>query len=365
MNRRAILIGAGATLVAGAGVAAGSLARMGAPKGYASAMSALRAPLRSEPGLRDVVRYATLAPSGHNTQPWRFRLEDKAIRILPDLARRTPVVDPDDHHLYVSLGCAAQNLALAAQAHGLTGETRFEPKGAGEVVFEFKSGGAARPPLLEAISHRQSTRSEFDARPVAASDLALLERAAQMEGVDAALIIDRRRLDRIRDLVISGNSAQMADPAFVDELKNWMRFNPRAALAHGDGLYSAASGNPILPTWLGGPMFDLAFKASSENQKYARHMDTASGVAVFVAARADPEHWVRVGWACQRFALQATALGMKVAFINQPVEVAALRDDLAALVGAPGRRPDIVIRFGYGPSLPMSPRRPVASVLDG
>jgi hypothetical protein len=72
---------------------------------------------------------------------------------------------------------------------------------------------------------------------------------------------------------------------------------------------------------------------------------------------------MRAGRACQRFALQATALGLKHAFINQPVEVAALRPQLASLLGMPGRRPDIVMRFGYGPTLPFSPRRPVEAVL--
>lgn len=84
---------------------------------------------------------------------------------------------------------------------------------------------------------------------------------------------------------------------------------------------------------------------------------------MFVGVRDDKEHWVRAGRASQRFALQATALGMKHAFINQPVEVASLRPELAALVGLPERRPDIVMRFGYGQALPFSARRPVEAVL--
>ena len=74
----------------------------------------------------DFVRYATLAPSGHNTQPWRFSIGENRIDIRPDLSRRTPVVDPDDHHLFVSLGCAAENLILAAGARGRPGELYFE-----------------------------------------------------------------------------------------------------------------------------------------------------------------------------------------------------------------------------------------------
>jgi hypothetical protein len=84
---------------------------------------------------------------------------------------------------------------------------------------------------------------------------------------------------------------------------------------------------------------------------------------IFLAEHEDKAHWIAVGRACQRFALAATSLGLRHAFINQPVEVARLRPELAALVGESGKRPDIVVRFGYGPALPFSPRRPVATVL--
>jgi hypothetical protein len=83
-----------------------------------------------------------------------------------------------------------------------------------------------------------------------------------------------------------------------------------------------------------------------------------------VGEAADPAHWVAVGRACQRFALQATALGLKLSFVNQPVEVVSLRPDLAALIGMSERRPDIVMRFGFGPSMPFSPRRPVSAIID-
>ena len=170
-------------------------------------------------------------------------------------------------------------------------------------------------------------------------------------------------IERLRDLVVTGNNAQMADPAFMQELKAWLRFSPHQAARTGDGLFSAASGSPALPSWLGPLLFDWTVTAASEADRYARHLRSSAGVAVFIGQRADPEHWVHVGRACQRFALQATALGLRHAFINQPVEVPALRPELASLIGAAGRRPDLVMRFGHGPALPFSARRPVASVL--
>ena len=363
MNRRTVMLGGGAALIAGAGAVAASFGRMGSGADYDAAIAQSRAPLRDDANLRDIVRYATLAANGHNTQPWRFRLSDRAIHILPDLARRTPVVDPDDHHLYVNLGCAAENLALAASASGRPGELRFEPAEDGAVVFDYAPGAAVLSALCDAIPKRQSTRALYDGRSVLPSDLAKLQDAAKIPGVELVLITDRQQLGRLRDLVIAGNNAQMADPRFLAELKAWIRFNPRSALASGDGLYSGASGNPAMPDWLGALMFDLVFRADGEKDKYSRQIESSAGAAVFFGAKADHEHWVHVGRACQRFALQATALGLKHAFVNQPVEVADLRSDLAALAGFPGRRPDLVMRFGYGPTLPKSPRRPIDAVL--
>lgn len=363
MNRRNLLMGGGALAVAGVGAAYLGLRQMGAMEEYNGSVAQTRAVLSQGPEMRDFIRYATLAPNGHNTQPWRFRASESRIDILPDPARRTPVVDPDDHHVFVSLGAAAENLAIAGATRGRPGETSFSADGEGAVVFSFGGGRESEPALFDAITQRQSTRADYDGRAIAAADLQTLAKAAKTPGVDLVLITARAQMDRMRDLVVAGNSAQLADPAFVSELKSWIRFSPRQAMTTGDGLFSAASGNPALPDWLGQRLFDMVFKTDAENDKYARQIRSSAGLAVFVSAQDDKEHWARAGRACQRFALQATALGLKHAFINQPVEVASLRPDLAALAGLPGRRPDIVMRFGYGTALPFSARRPVDAVL--
>ena len=364
MNRRQILIGGGASVVAlgtGAGVVA--VRQMSAASSYAEATTAAHRSLAARPDARELIRYATLAPSGHNTQPWRFAIEPGAITIRPDFARRTPIVDPDDHHLYVSLGSAAENLVLAAAARGIRGEASFDPAGDGAIRFRHEQGASEPSALFDAIPRRQSTRADYDGRAVSPADLKKLAAAASITGVDMILFTDRPMIDRVRDLVLAGNSRQMDDPAFMRELKSWLRFNPRQALETGDGLYSATTGNPVVPGWIGRPALDLFLTTKSENEKYARQLSSSAGLAVFVGAKVDRAHWVAVGRASQRFALQATALGLKHAYINQPVEVPAYWPNLASLVGMPGVRPDLVMRFGYGPLLPYSPRRPVPDVI--
>lgn len=363
MNRRNVLIGAGALALTGAALTYSEIQRMGSIQDYAAAVALTRRTLSARPEIHDLIRYATLAPNGHNTQPWRFRVQEDRITILPDWARRTPVVDPDDHHVFVSLGAAAENLLIASCARGRPGTIRFDGTGDGSVVFSFGEGSAPEPALFGAITRRQSTRSEYDGRSVTAADLQSLANAALMPDVDLILITDRTQMDRVRDLVVDGNAVQLGDPAFMRELKSWIRFNPHDALTTGDGLFSVASGNPALPDWLGPGLLSLVLKPDTDNEKYTRQIRSSAGLALFSGAQEDKAHWVQVGRACQRFSLQATALGMKMAYVNQPSEVVALRPELAALAGIPGRRPDILMRFGYAEAMPFSARRPVDSVL--
>jgi hypothetical protein len=122
--------------------------------------------------------------------------------------------------------------------------------------------------------------------------------------------------------VVLGNSAQMNDKAFVAELKSWIRFSGCDAVRRGDGLYAASSGNPALPDRLGRMLFDLIFTPKAEKDKYARQVH-----------------------------------------LNMPVEVASLRPPFAGAIGIANKRPDLVIRFGRGPKLPPSSRRPPPAVL--
>ena len=102
-------------------------------------------------------------------------------------------------------------------------------------------------------------------------------------------------MDRVRDLVLAGNSAQLVDPEFIRELKAWLRFSPREAALAGDGLFSAASGSQTLPASLGPTLFDWVFTAEAENEKYARQLRLSAGIAVFVSEKDDREHWVLAG----------------------------------------------------------------------
>lgn len=321
-------------------------------------VSTVRGPLQEE-----LVRCATLAPSSHNTQCWSFAVQENAMSVLPDLSRRCPAVDPDDHHLFVSLGCATENLVQAALAHGLQADATFDATAGGAVRVRLDPTRAAASDLFKAIFARQCTRAEFDGQAVSADELKLLERAGTGRGVQLLILSEKAAMEKMLAQVLAANTVQMDDPAFVDEFKHWIRFGDAEAVRTGDGLFTRASGNLAVPRWLGERLFSSFFTAKSENDKYAKQVRSSAGIAVFVSERNDAAHWVEVGRCYQRFALQATALGIRNAFLNQPVEVASMRPQLARDLGLGARRPDLVVRFGRGAEMPRSLRRPVSAVL--
>jgi predicted RNA methylase len=359
---RRILLGIGAAASGGA-----LLSACGASDDEVTTIStALRRPLRTDAPdpAPEIVRYATLAANSHNTQPWLFRRSVAGLRIRPDFSRRTPAVDPDDHHLFVSLGCASENMALAAGAFGRRASVAFDPaQRAIEIGLE--SAPIETSPLLPMIARRQSTRSAYEPRALPPHVVAALEDSVRaIEGVRLVLLTARREIARVRDFVIEANRLQMADAAFVRELREWLRFDAARALRTRDGLFSAASGNPTLYDPLGRLIFPYVFTEAREAERYRTQIDSSSAVALFIADRADEAHWIQIGRACQRFALTATLLDMKHAYVNPPVEVSAIRPQFSLAFGLGEARVDLVLRLGYAPALPYSLRRPIEAVWE-
>ncbi len=360
LNRRGLLLAAGAAVVAGGAI----YATTRGPSYESVAHSVWTPPTAAgDPDLRYLIHHATLAANSHNTQPWLFSGSAKSVTIRPDLERATPVVDPDNHHLFASLGCAGENLLLAAAAAGTSGELQFVDAGDGHIEIALAAGDAKQDPLFAAIADRQCTRSNYDGRPVAKDDLKRLETAAQVDGCRVVLLSDTAKTEQALELILAANAEQVSDPAFASELLAWLRFNSVAAVRTRDGLYSGCSGNPTMPTWIGKMMFGFVFTPQAENDKYAEQIRSSSGLAVFVADRDDPAHWVQAGRSYQRFALQATALGIRHAFVNQPLEVARHRPQVANLAGVSGQRPNLIVRYGYAPPMPRSLRRPLDEII--
>ncbi len=312
---------------------------------------------------RELVRYATLAPSSHNTQCWKFKIEEKAITILPDLKRRCPSVDPNDHHLFVSLGCATENLIQAAQAYGFRTDTTFNNLANDGIKISLENTKSTSSNLFNAITERQSTRTEYENKTLSLEELRSLEAVGLGKGVNILIFTEKNMTEKILEYILLANSIQLKDQAFIKELKTWVRFNKNEAVQKKDGLFSLAAGNPSIPTWMGNLFFDFILDSKSENEKYVKQVRSSSGIAIFTSDSNHEENWIEVGRCYERFALLATSLGIRNAFLNQPIEVPTLKHQFETFLGLGDQRADLIVRFGRGRLMPRSLRRPLDAVI--
>lgn len=315
----------------------------------------------SQARMRELVRAATLAANGHNTQPWRFAISADAITILPDATRRLPVVDPHDRELWISLGCALENLLVAARAMGYAPEVTY-PEATEAITVRLRPGVAQAGPLFTAIPLRQNTRALYDGQPIPVADLAQVQRLPLEPGVILQVRTGAAERELVLEYVTGGNLRQYADQAFVAELIAWLRFTKREALATLDGLYTRCAGNAEVPRWLGQRVV-AGTQPQQQADADAAKLRSAPAVAVIASATDDKVEWVRTGQVYERLALTTTTLNIKSALLNQPVEVAALRGQFQQACDLGPALPQLVLRLGYAGTMPRSPRRPVEQVL--
>jgi nitroreductase len=308
--------------------------------------------------LQDLVRAATLAPSSHNTQPWLFRLEGQTVELLADRTRALPANDPDDRELTISCGCALFNLRVAAAAAGLDAEVALLPDAAdadllARVRLAPSVAAQADAELSAAMAERRTTRERFAASAVDPQALRNLVDAVQSEGATLTVLdTDDQRLAAAA-LVAEGDAMQWANPSWRRELAAWM--HPRR---RGDGLTLPALAIPVAQLVV--RTFDMGHGVAAKDRELA---DESPVLAVLTTEGDMPRDWLAAGQALQRLLLVGVRRGLQASYLNQPVQVAALRPKLQQITGRPGYA-QLLLRIGSPTQvLPAAPRRPLADVL--
>ena len=309
-----------------------------------------------------MIEQAVKAPSGHNTQPWKFRLYSDHIDILPDFSRALPVVDPEHRELFVSLGCAAENLCIAAAHKGWLGKVSTSTDGIIHVGLSRQEG--IEGPHFEQIARRQTNRRCYNGSMISDNALALLKKITVEPGIGIHLFRKgTQAFDDIAALVCEGNKRQMGNPAFKAELRQWMRYNRKHQDETADGLSYAVFGAPNLPRFMAEFIISHSLDAAKQNKTDRRNIASASHFALFTTRDNSLEHWVALGRTLQRFLLAATAADIAHAYANQPNETPELAERMAQTLGIAGEYPTILIRLGYAKASAYALRRGIEGLI--
>ncbi|HEY9200710.1 MAG TPA: nitroreductase [Gammaproteobacteria bacterium] len=310
--------------------------------------------------IRSLLGYAILAPSSHNTQPWRFRINGNAVSLYADRSRALPVNDPHDRELSISCGCALMNLRVAAAHEGLGTSCEIAPDETDKDLLarvSFNLIDTSTPPgaeLFDAIEDRRTCRKRFEPDDVPEPLLNALAAAAAQEACWLEVIESEENRHACAALVAEGDSMQWSNPDWRQELASWMHTG-----RDGDGLTVPGVVAPIAQAVV--RTFDMGNGVAAKDRQLA---DESPLLAVLGTSGDTLADWLAAGQALQKVLLTAQSRGLQASYLNQPIQLEALRPRLQNLMAQPGF-PQILLRLGFASDeIEATPRRLLDEVVD-
>ncbi len=320
------------------------------------------------PDEEQILSLASLAPSGHNTQPWFIQYLTPYHWIIGnDSSKWLPAVDPHQRETMLSIGAFLQNLEYAAQASGYACRwTLLAGTNQNEHVMDVSliKGSSVTPIDVEKIKSRRTMRGRFLEVPLRADDLAHLL-GSESESM-RYLPVAGKEAQFINEQTIEANRLQAyRDPA-QGELADWVRFSSRDALSHRDGLTTGGMEITGMSGWMVRNFYDKARVLTSDFRE--------RGIANVRAEVASSAGWILIstrdesvaglletGRRMQRLFLKVRERNIALHPMTQILEEMSTRRSLRSAIGIePGVQ--FILRVGYVASYPppVSLRRPVS-----
>jgi hypothetical protein len=328
----------------------------------------------------DLVRAAVLAASAHNTQPWVFRISPEGIDLIAITSRNIGAVDPLRREMYISLGCALENLVLAARASGHSPTVTVLPRADDPIHAARVTLGTGQPDissLYRAIPGRHTHRGRYERRAVPPDVMTAIERLADVPEVKVIWWTGSGAMKAFGDLTVRATEALAADAEQAADDYRWFRGRWREIQRHRDGITMDATGLPFAIRTLAKVLPDSPgqYRAGFVRSTRDTHVATAAAFGALVVRNPlDNVQRIQAGRVWQRIHLWATTQDVAMQPLNQAVEraereqTAGLRPEFGAaleqLLPERGWSAVMPFRIGYPTAVALkSPRRRAADVV--
>lgn len=312
--------------------------------------------------LRRAAVRATLAPSVHNTQPWRLRLKEGRLDIFVDRSRQLSALDPTSRQLLISCGCAVMNARVSLAGSGTGVDVRRNPHPMHDdllAAITLTDGPVDEElaALDSVIEVRQSNRRRFADDEVPETLLNALEEAAAAEEATLYVVRDPDERIVVASLSQRADDIENLNPAYRAELRAWTSDDP----ARRDGV------SPLAVPRVDGSAQDEVpirdFDTRGKGGLPAATRSSRNQALVLLCTRGDsPAEWPRAGEALERVLLEITRHGYAASLFTQVTEVATARAELRRELRLTGY-PHVLARIGRAPVTPASRRRRLTDVL--
>lgn len=290
-----------------------------------------------------LTRFAVLSPSSHNSQPWAFEVSNSSIKIKLEPSRLLPVGDSNNRQATISLGCAIENIAIAADYYGYSSDITYPTEQ--EILISLSPGikQADKNHLIFSIPKRMVNRSPYSDEKV---DDSLLEQIKSLAGdaLKINTISDRATKDILAEIALRATSAAMANKLFREELSHYVISNTSKSKV---GIPGFNMGFPTLLSYFAPTMLKLFDMSKLSNKADEKLLKKQTPYMIIISTKQDnPENWLIVGRIFQRISLITTSVGVSLAVWAASIQIGEYYKDIQKVVGT-NFRPQMFFRMGY------------------
>jgi len=311
--------------------------------------------------IRTVLTLASRAPSVHNTQPWRWRVEEASLHLYSDDSRQLPNTDPDGRDLILSCGAALHHCAVAFAAVGWRSKITRLPNPAdarhlAAIEVSRHPADAVDIALAAAIPRRRTDRRHYSSWPVPVADIALMAGRAARNGVTLCQAED---LDKLHEIVAQSVTDHL-NRDYMAELTAW------------SGRYASVAGVPARNTPASDPESKIpgrVFAGPSLPEPPGSSASEDNAVVLALGTRGDDRlAQLRAGETTSAVLLTATSMGLASCPVTEPLETSVTREEVRSDIFGGGEYPQMLLRVGWAPinadPLPATPRRDLSEFVD-
>lgn len=317
-----------------------------------------------------LLRHASLAPSGHNAQPWRVKIVSSSEWIIGwDKTRALPAVDPENRELLLSIGAFCEALNIAAGSIGLETEIKVLAKSAFSpelVRINFRASGSSNE-LLNVLTKRRTIRNGYLSKEINREDMNYIS-----QNMDCTIYtFDRKSSEAgiIDKAVLESNRIQAWRDDAQNELAGWIRWTDKDAGRHRNGLTPASMEIDGIAGWYVKHFFDRddVMSESFRNQTVEiteKQLSSYGSWIILSSDRENPESIINTGRDFLRMGLNACNKKIALHPMTQPLEEKGFESDLQKKLKIKGNI-QFILRAGYVDNYPapVTLRMPVESIL--
>ncbi|MDO8590705.1 MAG: hypothetical protein Q7R65_01865 [bacterium] len=296
-----------------------------------------------------LLRFAILAPSGHNSQPWEFQVKENNIFILVNKERSLAYSDPKRRQLLVGIGCLVENFLIAADYYGFRSEIKYFPEASNDDVIaqislkKIENTKNSPNHLIFSIAKRRTNRGKYESRLIPEQFLQIAQKNFDNNtGID--FVTDKNKKDEITNIVSMAQVESMDDPLFREELSHYIKSN----------FTKAKTGMPGFTLGIPGPVSPFAsllikkvnLSKKSQKQDEALLREFTPTLCIISSREDNKNGYIASGRLFERTWLLAEQAGIAVS----PLAAVIQRDNHCAelqKVSGVRYRPQVFFRMGY------------------